>query len=165
MNIRELVDDKSPYKYRYPKIFLIGNPKKLGYDPNSQEWCDLASYTINLIDFNEEMPIGLAIGWWYKGTFYVHEAPIGNIHFDRQGYYNEFQRMMYHDQKELFKFSPPITKYGIPTRQTVQYCRLMWSVNLWKNIREVAKELNKESVRFIESYNNELRRTISKFPS
>lgn len=159
----DLVREKSPYKDRYPKLFLIGNPEKLGYDNKSEEWADLWNYVITLANVNEQMPSGLAVGWWNPedGAFYVHEAPLVNVNFSEQGKYNIFQKLMSNNPKKLLQVSPPITTYAIPAKNSPEYIKLMLSVKLWKNIKEQMNNYFRHLPDVVEGSIEDMKRSIS----
>lgn len=129
---------------RKPRVFLIGNPKELGFkeekvehsrysklvDDYGVDWYHAVRLSIDTIICNENIPYGLRLEW-YEDTLYVLESPKDGVSFKKQGYQEFWKRSKkaLKSDGELFEFhvySPPITKYAIPKAGTKE--RLLFSM-------------------------------------
>lgn len=160
--------EKKEYKFltQKPKIFLVGDPNKLGYkkessDWNAQEidssgvsWWTTTILMAQVIFTAKHGPYGLRPEW-FNNTFYYTESPKQKIRFDQQGW-NEIWELLkkatgnlvdnklIYDQeaiKALFEYSPPVTDYAVPEEGTD--ARKMFSAyaKLWSKDRESAGQI------------------------
>ena len=139
---------------RKPRIFLIGNPYKLGFknagdvlitDSDGIRWVDFIDAAIDLI-FNNERVKGTPVPYalyaeWIGQDYYIVESPKDYVSFDEQGYaefYNLLKRIQDDELnigeqdnakvKALFEYSPPIKDYAIPHPQKQRSLRQQYTM-------------------------------------
>jgi hypothetical protein len=127
---------ENPFLKRKPRIWLIGNPEKLGWqgleapkaDKYGMRWLDAVMTVHNFIFAKENVPYYLGT-FWADDTLYAYESAKPNVLFSEQNY-TEFNTLLkivetfptvsspIKDQKKLFDYSPPITYFAVPEPDT-----------------------------------------------
>ena len=146
--------EESPFLTRKPRIWLIGDPDKLGFketrDPKhpwgprtrrldkfGADWVDAVDLITKIIMTVEKPPYGVYFEWLGE-ELYLIESPKLYVPFDKQGY-AEFDKLVSKakdgDVEPLFDYSPPIKKYMIPRMGTKSRFWFSLAAKAWGEFR------------------------------
>jgi len=134
----------NPFLKRKPRIFLVGDPEKLGFkevrnsigdlkdsvDSEGIAWWSAITTVSKIIFSSENIPYGLYLKW-IGDTLYYCERPKMNVPFKEQGFYAEFVELerklgpQFQGKLKFFSYSPPVTDYSIPPEGTTE--RILFS--------------------------------------
>lgn len=137
---------------RTPKIFLVGDPEKLGYkkvdertskDSAGIDWFSATNTVASMIFDCEEIAYGLSVEWFNVDVIYYYETPKLGVRYDDHGYL-EFETLMRDAHNfddcnhlnvallKLFEYSKPIEDYAIPEEGTKEREWFNRAVKMWK---------------------------------
>ena len=144
--------EKEEYVFlnRKPRLFLVGNPEKLGYDEEDDgtitkdssgiDWYSATNTIASMIFAECDIPNGLRAVWFNKAMYYVETAqPFEG--YDKQGY-EEFYKLIREVEdtrtkesiKALFEYIEPIKVYEIPKERTDERVWFNRAVKVWEMI-------------------------------
>lgn len=142
---------------RTPRIFLVGDPEKLGYDKDSAEWLNVKSTVYLAICESEDVPTGLieqTIEDW-ENIYYIELPENRQIKieamFDKQCY-DKFGKLLgeatddIKNMPALFDHSPLCLDYAIPKQNTAERVWFDRMVKMWKQNFDAWNRLCKRSV-------------------
>ena len=147
---------------RKSRLFLVGNPEKLGYteedgtitkDSSGIDWYSATNTITSMIFAECDIAHSLREAWFDKAMYYVESARL-YVKYDEQGY-EEFYKLLKQAEdtktkesiKALFEYTEPIKVYEIPKERTDERVWFNRAVKLWK---EDAKSREEKTPKVIE---------------